>query len=325
MSTIPYTNAVIFGAGQVGLTLMGQLAAAGVQVTLVNRSGRVRETLPVGVRVIAGDLTDAATVARLATNAEVVFATAQPAYTDWPQGWPPLIQSIVDGISQTNARLVFVDNLYMYGATHGQPIGEDLPYAATGHKGKARAQVATALLDAHKAGCIQVTIGRASDFFGPYGTDTAVFGERFFAAALAGKPVDLFGDPALPHTYTYLPDFARGLITLSQHREAYGRAWHTPNQPTVSTAEMIRLFAAELGTPIKTRTVNPLMLSLVGLFVPIVREMKEMRYEFEEAYTVDDSQFRAAFGAATTPLPDAVRATVAWFRQQHTQAMMQAA
>ena len=123
----------------------------------------------------------------------------------------------------------------------------------------------------------------------------------------------------------YLPDFARGLITLSQHSVAYGRAWHTPNQQTVSTVELIRLIGAELGTPITTRTVSPLMLALAGLFVPIVREMKEMRYEFEEAYIVDDSQFRAAFDAVTTPLPDAVRATVAWFRQQHAQAMKQAA
>lgn len=317
MSTISYTNALIFGAGQVGMNLMEQLVSAGVQVTLVNRRGQLHESLPSGARVIAGDLSDPATVARLATGAEVVFATAQPAYTDWPKGWPPLIQSIVEGIAQTNARLVFVDNLYMYGDTHGQPLRENLPYAATGHKGRARAQVATTLLDAHRAGRIQVTIGRASDFFGPRGADTAIFGERFFAAAFAGKPVDLFGDPALPHTYTYLPDFARGLITLSQHTEAYGRAWHTPNHQTVSTAEMIRLFGIELGQTIKTRQVSPLMLSMVGVFVPIVREMKEMRYEFEQGFTVDDSQFRAAFGAQTTPLPEAVQATVAWFRRHH--------
>lgn len=324
MSTITYTNAFIFGAGQVGLTLMEQLAAEDVQVTLVNRSGRVQEPLPASVRVVAGDLTDAATVARLAADAEVIFATAQPAYTNWPKGWPPLIQGIIDGVSQTNARLVFVDNLYMYGATHGQPIRESLPYAATGHKGKARTQVATMLLDAHAAGRLQATIGRASDFFGPRGTDTAVFGERFFAAAFAGKAVDLFGDPDLPHTYTYLPDFARGLITLSRRTEAYGRAWHTPNHQTISTAAMTRLFAAALGTPIKTRTVSPFMLSLAGLFVPVVREMQEMRYEFEEAYVVDDSQFRAAFGAMTTPLPDAVRATVAWFRQHHAPTLQRA-
>jgi nucleoside-diphosphate-sugar epimerase len=294
-------------------------------VTLVNRRGRVVESLPAGVTVVAGDLTDPATVARLAAGAEVVFTTAQPVYTEWPQGWPLLAQSLIEGIAQSRARLVFVDNLYMYGATGGQPLREELPHAATGRKGKVRAQVATALLDAHRAGRLQVTIGRASDFFGPRGTDTAVFGERFFSAAFAGKPVDVFGDPALPHTYTYLPDFARGLITLSRHHEAYGRAWHTPNHQTVSTLEMIRLFEAELGQTLKTRTISPLMLTLAGLFAPIVREMKEMRYEFEEAYIVDDSQFRAAFGAQTTPLPDAVRATVAWFRQQHAHAVKQVA
>ena len=269
MSTFAYTHATIFGAGQVGMTLMEQLVASGVQVTLVNRRGRVAESLPAGARVVAGDLIDPATVARLAADAEVVFTTAQPAYTEWPQGWPPLIRSLIEGITQSRARWVFVDNLYMYGATGGQPLREELPYAATGHKGKTRAQVATALLDAHRAGRLQMTIGRASDFFGPRGTDTAVFGERFFTAAFAGKPVDVFGDPALPHTYTYLPDFARGLITLSRRSEAYGRAWHTPNHQTVSTLEMIRLFEVELGRTLKTRTISPLMLTLAGLFAPL--------------------------------------------------------
>ena len=317
MSTISYDKAVIFGAGQVGMTLMEQLAAQGVQVTLVNRSGKVREPLPVGVTVVAGDVTNPAEVARLAKDAPVVFETAQPEYTEWPAKWPPLAQSIIDGISQTNARLVFVDNLYMYGPTHGQPIREDLPYAATGHKGKTRALVANMLLDAHKAGKIKVTIGRASDFYGPRANDTAVFGDRFFAAAFEGKAADVFGDLNLLHTYTYVPDFARALITLSQHEEAYGQAWHVPNEQTVSTAAMIKLFEQEIGQPIKTRAASRFILSVIGLFTPIVREMKEMLYEFEEAYVVDDSRFRAAFGAETTPIKDAVAATVAWHRQQH--------
>ena len=207
----------------------------------------------------------------------------------------------------------------MYGPTGGEPIREDMPYAATGRKGKTRAQVAKMFLDAHAAGKIKVTIGRASDFFGPRATDTAVFGDRFFAAVAAGKAVDVFGDLSLPHTYTYLPDFARALITLSQHEEAYGRAWHVPNAATISTQAFIGLFEQEMGQPVKRRTVSRFMLSVVGLFVPIVREMKEMLYEFEEPYIVDDSQFRAAFGAETTPLPEAVAATVAWYQDQAKQ------
>ena len=161
MTSLTYTKATIFGAGQVGMTLMEQLVQQGVAVTLVNRRGQAGEALPAGATIVAGDLTDASTVAHLAKDAEVVFATAQPDYTQWPEKWPPLMQSLIGGMAQTNARLVFVDNLYMYGPTHGKPIREDLPYAATGRKGKTRAQIATMLLDAHKAGKVRATIGRA--------------------------------------------------------------------------------------------------------------------------------------------------------------------
>jgi nucleoside-diphosphate-sugar epimerase len=319
-----YDKAVIFGAGQVGLTLAEQLAARGVQVTLVSRRGKVDEPLPAGASIVAGDLYDSSTVTRLAKGADVVFETAQPEYTEWPEKWPPLIESIIAGMAKTQARLIFVDNLYMYGATHGKPIREDAPLAATGHKGKTRILVAGKLFEAHKAGKIRMAIGRASDFFGPRATDTAVFGERFFEAVFAGKAADLFGDASLPHTYTYVPDFARALITLSEHEAALGKAWHVPNRATLSTQAMIKLFEAELGRPIKTRTVSRFMLTMVGLFVPMVREMKEMAYEFEEPYVVDDSRFRAAFGAQTTPTDEAVRTTVAWFRQ-HAAAQKQAA
>lgn len=310
----PIAKAVIFGAGQVGLTLAEQLTQQGTAVTLVSRRGRTDEPLPAGASIVSGDVNDPAAVARLAADADVVFETAQPPYTDWPRQWPPLMQSIIEGLAQTTARLVFVDNLYMYGPTGGRPLREDLPHAATGRKGKVRAQIAQMLLDAHQAGKIRVTIGRAADFFGPRAVDTAVFGERFFQAVQAGKAVDLFGNPQAPHTYTYVPDFAAALITLGRSEAAYGQAWHVPNNPPLSTQAMVDLFAKELGQPAKSRVVSPLMLSLIGLFVPIVRELKEMEYEFSEPFIVDDSKFRAAFGAQVTPVEEAVRRTVAWFR-----------
>lgn len=312
MSTLSYSHATLLGAGQIGMALMEQLAGRGVAVTLVNRSGQVGAPLPPGVSVTAGDVTDSATVTRLAAQSEVVFATAQPPYTQWPELWPPLMRSLIDGMARTQARLVFVDNLYMYGPTGGQPIRENLPYAATTRKGRTRAEIANLLLEAHRTGKVRATIGRAADFYGPRVLNTAVFGERFFAAVTAGKPVELFGNPDLPHTYTYAPDFARALITLSEQEAAYGRAWHVPNTETISTRAMLQQFEAAMRHPIASRVVSPLMLSLAGLFVPIVREMNEMAYQFNEPFCVDDSQFRAAFGAQTTPLAEAVAATVAW-------------
>jgi len=161
---------VILGAGQLGLAVMDELVAQGKPATLANRSGKVGEPLPAGVNMVQADSTDPDAVARLAKDAQVVFHCAQPSYDRWPDLFPPLTRAILDGVSRTQAKLVFGDNLYMYGPTGGQPIREDLPYAATGVKGKTRAAMAKMLLDAHRAGQARLTIGRASDFYSPTST-----------------------------------------------------------------------------------------------------------------------------------------------------------
>ena len=318
MTQLAIPQHVILGTGQLGLAIMDELVAQGLPVRLVNRRGRAPEPLPPSVEIVAGDVTNPADVARLCTGAKTVFLCAQPSYTEWPEKFPPLIQGVIQGMSGLGVKLVFGDNLYMYGSTHGQPLNEGLPYAATGHKGRTRAQIATQLLDAHRQNRVPVVIGRASDFYGPRVTNSAV-GEGFFAAALAGKAVNLIGDIGLPHTYTYIRDFARALITLSQQESAYGQAWHIPNDQTLTTRQFVDLVAQEMGHAIKIRTIGPLGLTLVGLFQPVVREMKEMYYEFAEPYQVDHSRFAQQFGNGVTPHRQAIQETVAWYRQHQGQ------
>ena len=306
---------VILGTGQLGLAIMDELVAKGLPVRMVNRRGRAPEPLPSAVELLAGDITNPQTVTALTAGAEIVFLCAQPHYHEWTEKFPPIINGVLSGLAGQGSKLVFGDNLYMYGSTHGQPLHEDLPYAAAGHKGRTRAWIANSLLEAHRQGKVQVTMGRASDFYGPRVTDSAV-GDILFAAALQGKTANLIGNLALPHTYTYIRDFARALITLSQHPAAYGRAWHVPNDATLSTHQFINLLAEVIGRPVKTRTVGKLGLTLVGLFQPVVREFKEMLYEFEEPYVVDHSQFAAAFGANVTPHTQAIRETVQWYQNR---------
>lgn len=316
MTTLPSEKNVIFGAGPLGLAVMDELVARGRQVTVVNRSGRVGETLPAGATAVAGDATNPGDVARLCADADVVFQCAQPEYHEWPEKFPPIVAGIIAGVAQTEARLVVGDNLYMYGPTDGEPIHEELPYAADGRKGRTRAEMAEALLAAHEAGEIQVTIGRASDFYGPRVEGSAV-GDVVFAAALEGKTVNVIGNPDLPHTYTYIRDFARALVTLSEHAEAFGQVWHVPSAETISTRQFVELVGEEVGRPLKVRAGGKLMISLMGLFSPAIREFKEMMYEFEEPYVVDDSRFRQAFGNGVTPHEEAIRETVAWYKSHH--------
>lgn len=313
MSAHALQNPVILGAGQLALAIVDALAAANIPVTLVNRSGQLQEALPAGVTLVAADLYQPEAVTRLCAGADTVFLCAQPAYTEWPEKFPPLIESVLAGLSRTGARLLFGDNLYLYGSTGGAPIREDLPSAATGRKGRTRARMAETLLDAHRQGKVQVAIARASDFYGPRATDSA-FGANVFGPALQGKTVNVLGNPDLPHTYSYIRDFAASLILLAGHDAAFGQAWHIPNAPTLTTRQMIDLIGAEIGQPVKLRAAGRWLLSLLALFSPQLREMKEMAYEFEEPYIVDSSRFVAAFGDNATPHAQAIRETVAWYR-----------
>lgn len=309
---------VVFGTGPLGLAVMDELISRGRSVTLVNRSGTVGEPLPDGVTVQSGDARDPAQVAALVREADVVFHCAQPDYHEWPEKFPPITEGILAGVSGTGARLVMGDNLYMYGPTDGQPVHEGLPYAATGRKGRCRGEMAQAVLAAHQRGELQATLGRASDFYGPRVLGSAV-GDIFFGPALAGGTINVIGDPDLPHTYTYIRDFARGLVTLSEHEEAFGRAWHVPSGPTVSTREFAQLVSEQTGQEVKLRTAGAFMLSILGLFSPDIREMREMLYEFDEPFVMDDSDFRDAFPTEVTPHDVAIAETLDWYRAQHAQ------
>jgi nucleoside-diphosphate-sugar epimerase len=308
-------KAIVFGTGPLGLWVAQTLLDRGDQVMLVNRRGRIRGSLSAPVHVIACDATDAEAVYRACQGAEVAFHCAMPPYTAWPEEFPTLTQGILGGVSRAGARLIFGDNLYMYGDTGGATITEDQPYAATGRKGKVRAEMAQMLLDAHQRGDVQIAIGRGSDFFGPR-VRNAIFGEMFFQAAFAGKPANLLGNIDMPHTYTYIRDFAAALVTLSERDEALGRAWHVPNAPTITTRQMVDLFARELGRPIKVRTAGKTLITLLGLFNPFAKEIKEMMYEWEQPYIVDHSRFEAVFGTNATPHARAAKETAAWYRQQ---------
>ena len=211
---------VVIGTGPLGRWTAEALLKYGKTVRMVNRSGE-RDSLPAGVEVVAGNACDPENVRQLVQGAAAVYQCAQPEYTEWEEKFPPLQAAIVEGVAGSGARLVIGENLYMYGDPDGEPITEELPYRATTRKGRVRAQMAEAALEAHRNGKVPVAIGRASDFFGP-GVLGSVTGERLFPAILAGKGGQGYGNVDLPHTYTYIEDFGRALAVLGERPEALG-------------------------------------------------------------------------------------------------------
>jgi nucleoside-diphosphate-sugar epimerase len=220
---------------------------------------------------------------------------------------------VLEGAAAPGAKLVAMENLYMYEPTGGDPVTEDLPYAATTCKGRVRARMSQELMEAHTSGRVRIAIGRASDFFGPRVLASAA-GEQVFGRAVEGKSVQVAGDPDQPHTYTYVPDIGRGLVTLGEHEEALGRAWHLPSSETLTTREFVEMIFEEVGKPARIQAAPKLVLRALGLFSPPLRETIEMLYEFEEPFVMDHSDFTRAFGDHATPLGEAIRETVRWYR-----------
>jgi len=306
---------VVLGTGAIGRAAANELLRRGGGVRLVNRSGAMAEA-PVGVELRAADLYDPAQVRALTKAAQVVYQCAQPKQNQWPEKFPALQDSILAGLSGGSAKLVIVENLYMFGDTAGKPITEEMPHAAHTRKGRTRAAMSDSALRAHRDGKVRVTIGRGSDYFGPWGTNSTM-GARVFCPLFGGKPAQVIGRVDLAHTHTYVDDYGKALVMLGERDEADGQAWNIPNDmPEITQGDLVRLFCQEASLKPRLSPMGRSMLRLGGLFIPEARETVEMMYEFEQPFIVDSSRFEQTFGMRATPMREALRETAAWYRVQ---------
>jgi hypothetical protein len=138
-------------------------------------------------------------------------------------------------------------------------------------------------------------------------------GDQFWPGVLAGKNGRVVIRPDAVHTYHYIPDVAAGLMALgTAGDDVEGRPWMLPCAPAGTLRELIGRFAAHLARPIRLTTMPPIALRAMGLAVPILRELAEMSYQWEEPFIVDDRRFRERFPLRPADPDEAARVTVAW-------------
>lgn len=306
---------VIFGTGPAGSTLAEQLVAAGKQVRAVNRSGKAK--LPPQVEVVAADMLDSSAVRAVSADANVIYHCANVPYPQQVEIMPKFTAHIIEAAARASAKLVVLDTLYVYGRTRGMLMRETTPYAATTRKGRMRAELVETYLAAHRAGKVQVTLGRAADFFGPRVLNSTL-GDRVFPAALAGKPVQLLGNIDLPHSYSYIGDVARGLAILGEQEAALGHAWLLPVTPIVTQRAIAEMIGRQVGRSVRIQALPKFAIQAFGLFDSFMREFVEMFYQYTEPQIVDASAFARTFQVTAMPLETALQATIRWYQQQQS-------
>lgn len=302
---------IIFGAGPIGRGIADLAVADGHEVSLVSRRGS-GSSRP-GVRAIAADASDASRVADLVAGADVIVNALNPAYHRWATDWPPMADALLRGAESSGALLVTVSNLYGYGPTEG-PLTEGLPLAATGTKGRIRAQMYDDALAAHTAGRIRTVELRASDYIGP-GAESHM-GDRVVPRILAHKSVKVVGAVDQPHTWTYTVDVARLAVAVATDPSSWGRAWHVPSSAPRTQQQVVADLAAAADMPVPSVSAYPSwLMSALGLVNPTIREIKETEYQFDRPFVMDSADAEAHFGMAPTPWAEVMAATVESYRR----------
>ncbi len=302
----------ILGAGgSIGNELAPLLAASGRKFRLVGRQPRAI----FGGESYAADLTDSEQTAKAVEGSEVAVLAAGLKYDArvWAELWPRIMMNSVEACKRAGARLVFVDNVYMYGRVEGA-MTEESPVAPCSKKGEIRARIAAALMEEVKRGALTAMIARSADFYGPGRVNGAPNLLVLEALAKGSTPAWL-GNAQVPHSLTYTPDAARGVAMLTESESAWNQVWHLPTAaPAPTGAEFIAMAARAFARAPKYRVYGKPMLRMVGWFNADVRESLEMAYQNQASYLFDSSKFARAFGFAGTPYEEGVRRACEWLQ-----------
>jgi len=229
----------------------------------------------------------------------------------WAEQWPIIMSNVIKACEDANAVLIFLDNVYMYGqAPLKVPFDENHPQNPSSKKGAIRKQIADFLMDAHKSGRIKTVIGRSADFFGPSAVNSTLY-ISFLERMLVGKAPQILGKIDVKHTFAYTADIGRALVALATDETTYGQAWHLPVYEPLTMIEITEKFNKSLGTNLKATMMPRPMLGLLALFIPIVKEVKEMLYQFDNPYVMDFEKFKKHFpDFVMTPMDEGIKGMI---------------
>lgn len=307
---------VVLGAGPAGRTVASVLADAGRDVRVVDRSTTTEDLEAAGVAGVEStlaDLSDPQQATDATAGADVLYHCVNVGYHLQVEVMPRIAEAILTAARANDARLVVLDTLYPYGRADGEHLTESTPWAAMSRKGRMRADLDRRYLAAHADGEVSVALGRSADFFGP-GVLESSLGATFFPRALAGEPVLALGDIDLVHSYSFVPDVARGLVSLGDDDRGDGRVWHLPTNPATTTREVHETVAALLGTELAIEVITEPR--PVGPFDEVfMDEYAELFYQHEIPQHMVSTAFETTFGLTPTPMDVALKRTLDWYEE----------
>jgi nucleoside-diphosphate-sugar epimerase len=301
------THTILGAGGVIANGLAEELIRHQLPVRLVSRHPSPRQ----GATTLAADLTDAGQALQAIQGSSVIYCCIglKYDYSIWRQQWPRIIDNIIEACKRTGARLIFFDNVYMYGKVNGG-MTEETPYDPCSRKGDLRARMATQLMSEVRKGNITATIARAADFYGPGADRTSIPNLLVFQRLAKGQKAQWLVNVMVRHSFTYTGDAAKALYMLATDENSWNQAWHLPTAPDPLTGSAFIEAAAEaLGTAARYTVLPKWMIRLGGLFDKTTSELYEMLYQNEADYLFDSSKFESAYNFHPVSYGEGIKAT----------------
>ena len=298
---------ILGSGGAIGTPLAKELKNYTDKIRLVSRN-------PVKVNdddeLFPADVTNQEEVNNAVKGSEIVYLTIGLPYKikTWKEKWPVVMQNVINACKLYKCKLVFLDNIYMYDRNYFSHLTEETKINPSSKKGKVRANIANILFDAVQKGEIEALIARAPDFIGRH---NSVIGMAVIDNLQKGKKAMWFGDDTKAYSVIAPVDAARATAILGNTPDAFGQVWHLPAANEKLTGKQwIEMVAQKLNTPPKYNLLRPFLFSLLGIAMPIMKEMNEMLYQYTSDYYFDSSKFEQRFNYKPLTASEAVELAI---------------
>lgn len=288
------TTAVIGATGQIGSAVVSALLHTGQRAVAIARSApRLAGRERIEGRQVSAYTGDELAPALKACDRAVVTLGLPYSAKVWLRDWPRLMREIARAALDSQIPFVVLDNLYVYGRSHGTPFTERTPLEPCSAKGRARLQGFKELQRARSQGA-QITVCRSADFIGP-GAEVTVVPWSGLHAVLSENRHSLrwIGDPRCQHSYADPRLVSRGLLAVAA---SSGLQSHDvvvlPPAEAFSGDDLAQALSHRIERQVRLAPVGQRMIRAASLFSRAAHEQVEMIYQVTADYTVDDALFR---------------------------------
>ncbi|MBN3583137.1 NAD-dependent epimerase/dehydratase family protein [Algoriphagus aestuarii] len=256
-----------------------------------------------------GDLLDSLAVNNAVSGASVVYLLAGIKYSSkiWEEEWPIIMKNTVEACISNNAKLVFFDNMYAYDPKEVGHLTENSALNPSSRKGLVRKEILEMLWKEIKSGKLTALVARAADFYGPNASNSFL-NELVIKRMKNGKAPQWLYAGDKKHSFTYIPDAGKATAFLALQEDSWNQSWHLPTDHSFPSGnEITAMVNKELGTNLKLQVMPSWLVSLLGFFMSIMREIKELKYQTAEDYCFDSSKIEKAYGLKPTSIKDGLK------------------